>query len=267
MAFWGHSFIFNDIPCEDFDLMLYNIGGVSQSGGTFASGVTVVEDEIPSQSKPCFYGTKQKNRHLEFTLVFGVNEHRADRHEWLDRYELEAVASWLTGYDEYLWLEIEQDDMEYVRYRCLITHLEVIEHGLMPWALKAEVFCDSPYAYLYPQTFEYVIDGQSTICFYNESSHNGYYAPKMEVDPHGSTSFSITNQTDDGHVFALAGLPDVETIKVDNQYGLITCAEGINLYPYSNLKFFRLKPGMNVLEVYGSGVLRIICEFPVNVGG
>lgn len=266
MAFWGHSFIFNDIPCEDFDLMLYNIGSTSQSNGAFASGGTVVEDKISNRWKPFFYGTKKEDR-LEFSLVFGVNEHRADRHEFLDRHELEAVASWLTGHNEYLWLEIEQEDMEYVRYHCMITELEIVEHGLLPWALKAKVFCDGPYAYLYPQTFEYVIDGQSTIRFYNESSHNGYYMPKIEVDPQGSTSLTITNQSDGGRMFALAGLPEVETIQVDNENGVLTCAEGTNLYPYFNFKFFRLVPGMNILEVTGSGVLRIICEFPINVGG
>ena len=26
MSFWGHSFTFNGIPCEYYDLMLYNIG-------------------------------------------------------------------------------------------------------------------------------------------------------------------------------------------------------------------------------------------------
>lgn len=38
MAFWGNSFVFNDIPCDDYDLMLYDVGSTAQGSGNFASG-------------------------------------------------------------------------------------------------------------------------------------------------------------------------------------------------------------------------------------
>lgn len=354
MAFWGHSFMFNGIPCEDYDLMLYDIGSSTQSSGQFASGVTVVEDKLSTKWKPYFYGAKTEGK-LEFSMVFGANQKRIDRNKYLDRYELDAIASWLTSYDNYMWLDVEQEDLEYIRYRCIITELDIVEFGNIPWALKAKVVCDSPYAYLHPQTFEYAINGERTISFYNESSHNGYYMPKIEFSGYeiiiseelttigergkwfqysptisvnnekvvladavatsywGSrkeeenyvlyndevyycpttnntgalsdvyagykvtmtansiNSLSIVNVSDANRTFNLGvdePLPtSVKNIYADSDTGILTCDEGINIYPYTNFKFVKFVKGENVLKITGNGMLKIHCEFPVNVGG
>lgn len=266
MSFWGNTFIFNDVPCDDYELMLYNIGNNSQDSGNFASGVSIIEENVPTKYKPYFYGV-QFNKKLEFTMVFGVNQRRIDLDKYLDRYELEAIAFWLTGHSKYMWLEIEQEDLEYVRYHCMISNLEIVEFGNIPWALKATVVCDSPYAYLYPQVFEYNISGTQTISFYNESSHNGYYMPKLEIELSGE-NFSIKNLSDNGRVFQFEDVPtSVGKIVVDNDRCIIENDQDLNIYPCFNFRFFRLVNGTNILEVSGTGVLRLICEFPVNVGG
>lgn len=51
MAFWGNSFVFNDIPCDDYDLMLYDVGSTAQGSGNFASGVSIIEETLPSRYK------------------------------------------------------------------------------------------------------------------------------------------------------------------------------------------------------------------------
>ena len=58
MAFLGNYFVFNDIPCDDYDLMLYDVGSTAQSSGNFASGVSIIEETLPSRYKPHFYGVK-----------------------------------------------------------------------------------------------------------------------------------------------------------------------------------------------------------------
>lgn len=268
MSFWGSSFSFNGIPCEDFELMMYSIDGATHSAGKFATGVSISEDVVSRRWKPLFYGTQFKNK-LEFSIVFGVSQMRVDRGQYLERDELDAIATWLTGHNEYLWLEIYQDDMESVRYRCIVTALEMIELEMVPWALKATIVCDSPYAYRHPQTFEYHIDGETEIDFYNESSHNGYYMPILEFDLSGSQSFSITNCSDSSRVCSFTGLPQaISSIRVDNDRCIVTANDNsINPYPYFNFNFFRLCRGDNRLIVTGHGILRILCEFPVNVGG
>lgn len=181
MAFWGKSFTFNGVPCEDFGLMLYDIGEHRNSSGSFASTSTIVEDKTAKRCKPIFYGVKHDNK-LEFSLVFGVNPNRLESHHHLDRGELDAIASWLTGHNEYHWLEFDQDDMMGIRYRAMITSLKVVEYGMLPWAFEATVVCDCPYAYQYPKVFEYDVEPGDKITFYNESSRNDYFYPKIELD-------------------------------------------------------------------------------------
>lgn len=266
MAFWGHKFLFNGIPCETFDLMMYDIGENTQGEGTFAHTVTVHDEVVGKRWRPYYYGSTYANKQT-FTIVFGVNQERIDSGRYLDRYELDAVASWLAGHDKYLWLEIEQDDMEYVRYRCMITALSTVSYGNIPWALNATVTCDSPYAYLYPQSYKYDVNGSLEFSFYNESSHNGFYYPKTDIVISSGSDFSITNLSDDGRTFSLSGLPAVRDIYVDHDAGVITTDGELNLYPYFNFVFLRLKRGYNSLRVDGNGSLTIRCEFPINPGG
>lgn len=266
MAFYGHAFSFNGIPCEDFDLMLYQIGEHQHSTGKFASGLTIVEEKIPGRWKPIFYGAHQDGK-LEFSIVFGVDPARAESHKHLNRYELAEIANWLTGHNRYLWLDIEQDDMAYVRYNCIITDLEMIEYGMMPWALTAKVTCDSPYGYLFPQTFEHNINGTALVSLYNESGHIGYYRPVLEIVNSGQ-ELSIINHDDQDREFVLDNLPGQgETIRIDCDLGMIECSTGANLYSGCNFKFLRLVNGHNTLEIAGKCTLRITCAFPVNVGG
>lgn len=267
MAFWGKSFVFNGYPCEAFDLMLYDVGSDAQGAGQFASVVTVIEENLPSKWKPVFYGTKLEGK-LQFDIVFGVNEERLDSNNYLDRYEMDAIASWLTGHDRYMWLEIEQEDMDHVRYRCMITGLVMVEYGNIPWAMKATVSCDGPYAYMTPHEYEYELNGTHTIEFYNEGSHNGYYKPVIQYTSSDGGDLEIVNLTDDNRTFKFTGIPAAAvTVNIDNENCVITNSADLNLYPYFNYKFFRLRRGYNILQITGYGTLKIICEFPVNVGG
>lgn len=272
MAFWGCYFTFDDVPCEEHQLMMYSFGSTSASAGKFATGVSVVEDKIATRWKPYFYGTRIEDK-LNFQLVFGVNPARLDALEYLSRDELETIAAWLTGKDGYRWLYIRQDDMVQVGYRCVVTALEVLEDGLCPYGFKATFECDSPYAYLPEQVFEFEVDGETPVQILNGSTHNGFYYPQMdiEIEPEEgaeSQSFTIVNQTDGGRTFSLLSMPTaISTIQVDNDHQIIQfVGENINPYQYFNFRFFRLTNGINDILLSGHGRIRFTCQFPVNVG-
>lgn len=265
MAFWGGAFVFDGIPCEEYELMVYDLGSHTQSNSRFASGVSIVEEKIPTRWKPYFYGVKFEDK-LNFTLVFGVNEQRVSANDFLTRQEMETVASWLTGHNGYKWLEVIQPDMEYSRYHCMITGIEVVEFEWIPWALKATVECDGPYAYRRPKTFTYTGSGKFSL--YNESGHNGYYYPILDISLPGGGDISIINESDRDRELKLTGVPaSVKAIHVDCDHGILTCDAGINIYPYCNLNFLRLKRGRNKLNIISPGTVNITCEFPVNAGG
>jgi len=266
MAFFGKSFMFNSVPCETYDLMMYNIGSTKQGDGQFASIPTIEEEAVGKKWKPYFYGVRFENK-LELDMVFGVNQRRLDEGKYLDRYELDEIASWLTGHEEYLWLDVEQEDMLHVRYKVICQKLDIVDYEMIPMALKASFVCDSPYGYLAEEIYTYTISGTRNISFFNKSCINGYFMPELEITQTGGT-FSITNATDGNRVFSLTSYPSsVSSIQVDNEHGIITNNQDLNLYPYFNYKFFRLKRGYNQLTVRGNGTLKIRCTFPVNTGG
>ena len=268
MAFWGKSFIFDGYPCEDFDLMIYDIGSSAQGASEFASTASIVDESLPSKWKPIFYGVKFDSK-LCFTIVFGVNQHRIDDQNYLDRYEIDTIATWLTGHQQYKWLAVEQDDMTFVRYKCIFTSLECVEYGRIPWAMKAEVTCDSPYAYMYPHEYQYTLNGTAkSITFFNESSINGYYRPIIEYSTSSGGNLEIINNTDNGRIFKFTGLSSAsQQITIDNENCVITSSADTNIYDKFNYNFFRLKRGYNQLQITGNGTLKILCEFPINVGG
>ena len=63
MAFWGTEFIFDDIPCSVFGLMVYHFGSNGQDDVSFKNG-EIIEDRIPGRYDALTYGLVQ-NQSLE----------------------------------------------------------------------------------------------------------------------------------------------------------------------------------------------------------
>lgn len=267
MAFNAYEFVFDGISCKQYDLMIYDFDNLKQNDNAFGTQVTISEDRLNDRYSSLHYGTSN-NKVLEFPLVFGANTNRILEEKPLDRWEMQAIASWLTGHKQYKWLEIVQPDLFNVRYKCIITSLKPITVGWLPWAFTATIKCDSPYAYRTPTTFKFKVDGSSAGVILNRGSHNGYYYPNIKLSlPHGG-DFSIRNKSDKNREFSITGNPITKgcEIEIDNQNQTITNNLDINLYDNFNLNFFRLINGNNLLEFKGNGFVEIKCEFPVNVG-
>jgi len=116
------------------------------------------------------------------------------------------------------------------------------------------------------------VTNELEIDFFNRSSFNGWFRPRLEIEP-ASSSFSIVNESDEDREFAFSSLPSGSyggntIIVVDNQNQIITgTGSVVNLYPYFNMNFLRLKRGNNHLTMTGAATVRFICEFPVDIGG
>lgn len=267
MAFYGCSFTFDGVACTTYDLMMYDIGGESQGDTDIAGVVEPVEETIGVRPVPYFYGAKFTKK-LQFNIVFGVNNDRIDDDDYLTRDEIEDIAKWLTGHDQYKWLTIAQSDMSAYRYKCMITNLEVVEFGNIPYALRAVVTCDGPFAYRATSTSSYTIDGPTTITYNNLSSSNTYFMPTFTFEIESGNSLSIVNNTDGGREMKFENIPgSIGSITVDCDHCIISDDQDINLYPNFNNKFLRLKRGNNTLVVTGKGTLTFTCDFYANIGG
>lgn len=268
MSFYGCHFSFDGISCEEYGLMLYEFGQSNTENVTLTPDADIIEDRISRRFTPLHYGVVY-NKPLEFNMTFGADINAIDNNTWLDRWDLETIAVWLTGHQTYKWLEVTQPDMETFRYKCFITNLKHVDIGKVPWGFTCTVLCDSPFAYTYPETFTYTLNGNNEdITLYNKSSYRGYYKPKIEIFPGNLRTFSICNCTDNDYTTMFTGLPRaINSITIDNENEIITCNDNLNPYPYFNFNFFRLVRGNNLLRISGDGTLKITCEFPISVGG
>ncbi len=276
MGFTAKRFSFDRIPCEQYGLRIFDIDGNDNEAAPFTSTGSLQTDVIPSIGRVFLYG-RAYDTPLEFTLVFGIDPCMADESDYLDRYDMDAIANWLTDHNTYKWLEIEQADMEMIRYHCVISDLTPIQISWLPWAFTATVTCDSPYAYMFPK--KYVFDctaGDSTdISIVNLSTLRRLYYPKLRIYKENDETFvSITNtsvQPDSGGVeMAFNDLPSgAMEINIDNELGTVTTdADGVsNPYQYFNFQWLPLAKGRNNLTVSGRCVLTFECSFPVNYGG
>ena len=265
MSYFGKAFVFDSTPCEMFDLMMYDIGDID--GNMDIPGSYEIEDElIGDKWKPYFYGAKHGGK-LEFDIVFGVNERRIDHDKFLDRWELSEITTWLCR-KEYRWLYIDQPDMTLVGYRCMISKPQVTRYGTVPWALRAHVVCDSPYAYLEAKEIRCSVDGEKQLAVYNESSLNDWYLPNVTFIRAGGTAFAITNDRDNDRGPSFTDIPgSVSEITIDNEHCVINNDQGTDLYSGFNFQFLRLARGENNITITGNGTVLIRCEFPINVGG
>jgi len=268
MAFWGDYFIYDGIPCTEYCLRLYEVNGISPGNGSFSLPSKVSEDRVAHRYKPLYYGVTQ-NEPLSFKLVFGADKEFANNEGFFDAWDREAISSWLSPLDGYKWLEIEQADMEQVRFKARIEDLQMIELGNLPIAFQCTVKCDSPFAYQYPVTYSYNCQGTTNFLLHNLGSYRGGYFPPIKITLNGSNTIKIINHSDNDRTFMLSNMPESYflEISVDNENGIISCNDSTNLYPYFNFEFFKLVCGDNQIEVVGKCQLDITCEFPVSIGG
>lgn len=264
MAFYATSFLFDGRPCEEFGLILAEIGSAKQTAGSLGAKGTVEEDRIPGRSTGVHYGATW-NSALSFPITMVASE---SNHSF-DRYDSAAIAGWLTGHQDYKKLALDQPDMDGVYYKAMITQLEQIEVGLRVVGFTATVTCDGPYAYRCMPETEIVSTGAASVLYRNYSNVNDYYYPLLYIST-DKTEFEITNETD-GTSFSLSGMPaGRKEIIVDGRSLVLSSSDVGNLYPCWNTGMVKYPPRMlrgdNWLRINGAGTVRIANEFPWNIG-
>lgn len=259
--FKSYEFTYAGMPASMFSMYVADMSSNKHTANSFGNKANLVEKRLANRIAPIHYGVRYNDSPLSFTLIFGA-DHK------LDRYEMQAVSKWLTGYQDYQWLSIDQPDMEHIQFRCLIQELTPIHLSWAPMAFEAKIICDCPYGYSYPFEKTYQISGTTTVRFYNDSSCMEQLRPEMLVNlSAGNTSFGVKNLTT-GDEMMFTGLPgSVLTIRIDNENQVITEeVSGYDLYDYFNFGFLGLDPGDNELVFTGSGSVTLKGRYLYNVG-
>lgn len=275
------TFTYAGVNSDEYDLMIYWIG----DPGTVDEGVWTVdieEERIPLRTDPILLGLNA-NQPLEYEMIIGSRD-------YIDRETVEQILDWLTSYETYQWLEIDQDDLSDWRYKALFQNVEMTSVNSMPFAFKCTVVLDSQFGYSYPTTFSFEIQGgkaisstgieQDFVTMSNDSSYNGYIYPKITVNAAIGSSFAIINASDNGRKFQMF-IPseyvtndDAENavIVIDNKNMIIQCnSDNVNIYNMfadeaGNHYFFRLVKGDNILTFEGDALITIELEEIRKVG-
>lgn len=257
----AYEFTFAGIPASSFGMFVSDVGDKKHTDNGFANKAKIVETRLANRITPLHFGVRYHDEPLKFPLIFG------SKHE-MDRYQMQAVANWLTGYQDYQWLSIDQPDMEQIQFRCLIQSLTPISVGWFPVAFEAEIVCDCPYGYSYPFEEQIEVKGRSNYLFYNDSTIKALLRPFLKIElAQDCSSFSIANKTT-GSIMQFLELPSGGiTILIDSENEVLREEKGrYNLYQFFNFQFFEVSSGCNELVFEGNGTVTISGQYLYNMG-
>lgn len=261
--FESYEFTFAGKSSLMYGMMIADIGGDANEDAAFGNKAEIVEKRLPQRVRPLHYGVRYNDEPLTFSLVIVSRD-------FMDRYQMEAAARWLTGYDDYQWLTLGQADMAGRSYRCLIRELRPISVGWFPIAFEAQVICDSPYSYGYLFNKKVSVKGSKEYRFLNQGSARVPLRPLtvLKLDA-GETGFTITNRTT-GQATKLTGLPaEGLTVYMDSENQVLRDeGELYNLYDGDrfNFVFPELVSGENRLLLEGNGEVSFRGRFIYNTG-
>ena len=239
-----------------YGLYCCDFGNKQHEDVSFGNRAKIIEERIQGRVQPLHFGVNYHEEPLEFTLIFGGDEP-------IDRYDMQTIARWLTGHQQYQWLTIEEPDMTSLHFRCLIRELTPISVGWFQYAFSADVICDCPYAYsnLFEQKFELTGEESTRSILRNFGTARECIRPTIVIDDSagdGISQITLTNHTT-GNVMQFDDMPTgKKIITVDCNTGILTATSPdtsgvIDMYPYFNFEYIEMEDGDNDLEITGDG--------------
>lgn len=275
MAFYARTFIFDDIPSENFGLAISSSDSGESSRKT-SSDIEIKSQKIFRKPVPLFYGATQSPV-LEFEAeVYTTNLE-------ITAVDASIIQRWLFGQTKYKKLRIVQPDMEEIYYNCILKEPYEKRVGNIIVGYSFTVSCDSPYAWGNDKTV--ILKQQNQRYFvYNDSDNNGFTYPVIEFQASmnyihslspvisGGNTIEVVGGYSPNMVFQIVNYTEYSTISIDKNTFTIK-----NLYPGEKLwidcetqqiktnssvkimkrtvlplNFFKLVPGLNEISFSGS---------------
>ena len=267
MAFFGDSFIYDNIPSETFDLRIMSF---EQSPVELESSgkLELITETLSRRSNLYLYGRTQ-NQPMEFTLTVGSFESIPARNR-------NYILRWLLGRNKFLPFQIVQDDMMDTIFNVIFTDTSLQFFGNEQKTFTIHGICDAPWGFTPERTWlQAMTPGaitSKTLNLYNDGITNGYTDLKYSfstryVRNRGYVSFQnkndVTERFPDGRIVTFDVLPD-KKIEIDTNTQVMT------MYYYStpldgwvldtvsalscmvNKAWIKLVPGKNVLVASGT---------------
>ena len=259
MAFFGRTFIFNDVPSETYGLYLGQSGSSGEDTNAAGTDVSLLTQKIYRRPVPLFYGAEQTPV-LQFPIsMYTINDE-------LTAADFSDVSTWLFGQMGYKKLRIVQNDMQDIYFNCFLTAPQIVRIGNIIRMITATVVCDAPWGWGEPKIYTYSYNPNEycpldNIRIDNISDNNFYTYPTsliIETNLFGGI-ITITNTEDNnrqsiwGNIspFYISLSPN-ETVTMNCD--LQTISSDLSAYPLANFNknFLRLVQGTNNLTVVGN---------------
>lgn len=248
MAFWAHSFLYDGIPSDKFELFIVSQGNSGIVQATGSGSVQLYTEAVYRRIKPYLYGVQQTPA-LTFNLSFASLKPICAEKQAL-------IQTWLLGQQTYKKLRIIQPDYQDVYFNCIMTNPTFNCVGNFAYSMSCTVTCDSPFAWEEPRTItKKNIVGQQTFELNNTSNLNDYVYPKLKfVLSNTSNGFTLTNNSlkyanGQPESCSMTNLAPGETIEINCEYGIVTSDRGISRYQNFSGTFFRMKPFINNISI------------------
>lgn len=246
MAYEGLQFIFDGVPSQRYGLTLakFDSSSYRYKGG---SDVEVTTFKAPRSPR-------QQIQRIEETGVLEFDLEMFSDHP-LQSYEVNAIATWMFGQNEYKKLIIQSPDYSGIYFNCILNNREdiAIQNGTN--GFKFTVQCDAGGAWTNVKTRSYT--SPATISVINKSALNDYTYPDVEINiSSGTTAISLINTTDSATratTFTLSSASSGETLKIDGASGEISSSISVNHLAEFNKVYPRLKRGNNSIIVSATG--------------
>jgi hypothetical protein len=229
---YAKEFIFNDISCNEFGLMICSFD--NNSNGTMGADIEFVTTSNPVLGK----WRKLESKEVK-PLEFQVQVCKEDN-TYIDSYERQAITRWLSRRDGYKKLQFVQDDYERVWFNAYVASIEFVEIGNQVAGLTINWKCDASHGYgeLYQNE---VKDSESPLIFFDQSDDVGYIYPNVEIEVTKNGTVDIYNFTD-GRTFRIYNCQIGEKIIQNGDILQLSTSlsSHTNLYNDFNFNFFRI---------------------------
>lgn len=249
MAFYGSSFIFDNISSERYNLKI-----TTPKSDETINISEYKSDLIKTPRRTKFYATKQR---VDEPLTLTVSIYSETP---LTRNQIDQIERWLFRTDgQFRKLRINQEDMQgYYYYNCRLEKMEVETFGNLPYQVNCILRCDSQYAWQNQQTRVYNITSTPYIAKFVNISSEDIMSPVyiIKCNSANGTIKIVNNQYEDVRLSTMefTGLQNGEILTLDTEHGIITSNLRTNglldLFVYPN--FMKLPRGVNEFTITGN---------------
>ena len=233
----------------DFNLQIVHFESVDSGEVDSYLSQEAIYADSPRGTRRTMYGTKYNS-----VALFQITVINPDGVEF-DIEKTREISRWLTGSNQYSWMDLYICDEAKYRMHCFIQDIKPykLDSRIVGFVITAE--SSSPWCYSNIQTISQTIDGSVTLQIDNQSD-DLYTYTKMQTVFQNSTGESLT----------IANNTIGETTTINNVVAneIITLSENMFITSDNTTRIFgndfnyvwpRLKPGINDFTISGVGAI------------